>query len=317
MTLEVFRFALSITAPIFIVLFIGTLLMRLQVINDAFVASATKLVFNVTLPALLFLNIVTADVHVRESLGLVGFGVAATLVIYLLLELIIPKLVTPAADRGVVIQGSFRSNMGIIGLAYCVNAYGEAVYSTAAVYLAIVTIAYNVLSVITLTRWLSASGSVAEISKSVLWGVAKNPLIIAIAAALLVSAMRLPIPPLAIKTGNYFAQMTLPLALLCAGASLSFKAMGDMKNTLITTIGKLLVAPLLITLAAVAFGFQGMELGTIFLMSSAPSASVSYVMARAMGGNATLAANAIVMTTLLSLITTSLGAALLRAFQLS
>jgi hypothetical protein len=51
-------------------------------------------------------------------------------------------------------------------------------------------------------------------------------------------------------------------------------------------------------------------------MSSAPTAAASYVMVRAMGGNATLAANIIVLTTLGSLVTTSLIMFLLRGFAL-
>lgn len=39
-------------------------------------------------------------------------------------------------------------------------------------------------------------------------------------------------------------------------------------------------------------------MGILLLMSSAPTAAASYVMTKAMGGNATLAANIIALTTL-------------------
>jgi hypothetical protein len=51
-------------------------------------------------------------------------------------------------------------------------------------------------------------------------------------------------------------------------------------------------------------------------MSSAPTAAASYVMVRAMGGNAVLAANIVVLTTLGSILTTSLGITVLRGMGL-
>ncbi|MEG3027941.1 MAG: AEC family transporter, partial [Aeromonas sp.] len=49
----------------------------------------------------------------------------------------------------------------------------------------------------------------------------------------------------------------------------------------------------------------------LFLISSTPTAAASYVMTRAMGGDSVLAANIIATTTLGSLVSTSLGAALM------
>ena len=55
-----------------------------------------------------------------------------------------------------------------------------------------------------------------------------------------------------------------------------------------------------------------MDLGILFLLSASPTAAASYVMTRAMGGNAGLAANIIVLTTLGSILGSSLGITLLR-----
>lgn len=314
---DVFYFAFSITAPIFIVLLVGSFLRTKEFVDDAFVATSSKLVFHIALPALLFVNIIEANIDLHQSIGLVTFALLATLVIYLLLEISVPWFIQPASDRGTVVQGAFRANMGIIGLAYCVNAYGSEVYSLAAIYLALVTIAFNVLSVTTLVRW-QTDGDTANRRRfgDVFWGVIKNPLIVSICVALSLNLLDVSLPQVLLQTGHYFAQITLPLALLVAGASLNIKRDNQLKNALITAVLKLILIPLLIVLAALSLGFKGMELGVLFLMCSAPSASVSYVMARALGGNATLAANVIVITTLASLFTTSMGVIILRAWGL-
>jgi predicted permease len=314
---QALQFAAGITLPIFIVLFMGTLLKRLGQLDDAFIATASRLSFNVALPALLFLSIVRADIDLARNMALVFYGLISTTVVYILLELIIPKLLRHKPDIGVVIQGSFRSNMGIVGLAYCINAYGDAAYATASVYLAVVTILFNILAVITLTRWQNEKQSARGLLTTISASLTKNPLIIAIVSALVINQIGLPLPDTVLQAGNYFAQLALPLALLCAGASLNFKSGRDAHPAILATVLRLAIIPFAISAVGVLVGFRGMDLGVLFLMASAPTAAASYVMARAMGGNATLAANIIAMTTIISLVTTGLGAALLRGLGLT
>ena len=308
---ETITFALQITTPIFLMLLIGASLKRYHVINDQFVATGSKLVFNVALPTFLFVNIATSEINIKASLNLVSYGILATIVVYLILEIIIPRLVTAHSERGVVIQGSFRANMGIVGLAYCVNAFGDDVYTHAAVYLALVTIVFNILSVITLTRWSSKSSSLGLIR--IAKNIAKNPLILAISSGLLINLYQLPLPLLVLQVGQYFSDLTLPLALICIGGSITFKNSDNWRLTSLIAANKLIIIPAAITSTAVTLGFSGTELAVIFLMCSAPTATVSYIMVKAIGGNDSLAANAIAVTILLSILTTSIGLVLLRA----
>jgi hypothetical protein len=215
----------------------------------------------------------------------------------------------PPLERGVVVQGAFRSNMGIVGLAYCANAYGEVGLAAASIYLGPVTILFNVLAVITLNRSLNKHRSVA----GTLFDIARNPLILGIVLALPVAWTHVQLPSILLQSGEYFAQMTLPLALLCTGASLSLKALReDSHNAVIASVGKLLIVPFIITLGGYWLGFRDMDLGILFLMTSSPTAAASYIMVRAMSGNAVLAANIIALTTFGSILVASMGVALLR-----
>jgi predicted permease len=90
----------------------------------------------------------------------------------------------------------------------------------------------------------------------------------------------------------------------------------ESRNALISAAGKTLLSPLVLTTMAYLAGFNGMELGIVFLMSAAPTAAASYVMARAMGGNAALAANVIVLSTIGSVVVTTLGISCLQHLQL-
>jgi len=125
-------------------------------------------------------------------------------------------------------------------------------------------------------------------------------------------------PDLALKVGNYFASMTLPLALLCIGATLDLKALRATSSlALKATAYKLIFLPVPMVLGAWLVGYEGMTLGVLFLVFSCPTAAASYVMARAMGGNAALAANIVALTTLLGTLTISVGVFALHWFKLS
>jgi hypothetical protein len=203
--------------------------------------------------------------------------------------------------------------MAIIGLAYCVNAYGEAGMAAAALYVGLVTIVFNILAVISLSTSLHASQNVWQVLRAV----ALNPLIIGIVLALPISIAGLRLPEIVIQSGEYFARMTLPLALLCTGAALDFRSLrNDPRDAVLAATGKLVAVPLLFVLAGAALGFRGMDLGILLLMSSAPSAAAGYAMVRAMGGNAVLAANIIALTTVGSLFFTSAGIVILKSLGL-
>lgn len=310
---EVLGFSLSVTGPIFVILTLGVVLRRRGMLSDGFIDSGSRLVFTIALPALIFSSIAKTRISDSANLSLIGFGVIMTLVVYLALEWIAARRIEPPEDRGVVVQGAFRSNMGIIGLAYTVNAYGDAGLVAASLYVGLITILFNVLSVITLSRSLSRSRGV----RSIVRGIATNPLIIGIVLALPVSWLELALPSVVRQSVEYFADMTLPVALICTGASLNFRSLRtELRSTVFATASKLLAVPVLFTVIGIAVGFRGIDLGVLLLMSSAPTAAASYAMVRAMGGNSALAANIVVLTTLGSIFTTTFAITLLRALQL-
>ncbi|AWI76252.1 transporter [Parazoarcus communis] len=311
--LAVLSFSFSVTGPIFIILALGIWLRRTGMLNDGFIEGGSRIVFSIGLPAVLFLSIAKTEFGEATNLGLIAFGLIGTFLVFLLLEWVAARWVEPAEDRGVVVQGGFRSNMGIIGLAYCVNAYGDAGLVAAALYLGLVTILFNVLAVVTLSRSLHRRQGTGRMVK----GIVTNPLIIGIVLALPVSWLQIPLPKVAVQSAQYFADLTLPLALLCTGATLNFRSLRlEMSNTLLAASSKLVLVPLLFALGGIVVGFRGVDLGVLLLMSSAPTAAASYVMVRAMGGNSVLAANIIALTTLGSILCTSIGIVVLKGLQL-
>ncbi|MDO6475802.1 AEC family transporter [Alteromonas sp. 1_MG-2023] len=308
-----FSFITETLLPVLILLLMGWLFFRIKWLNESFVEAGSKLVFNVTLPALLFLSISQADFAHAANFPLIGVGIAGTLIMCALLVLTARMTVTPYQARGVVVQGGFRANMGIIGLAYCANTYGPEGLAAASVYLGCITILFNILSVIVLNFYQTGHRSVSKQIK----GITKNPLIISIVVALPFSYYSWTLPDAILKTGEYVSQLTLPLALICTGASLQFRSFSaDWFNITLSTVSKCILYPALMVGLAYLAGFTGMSLGIVLLLSIAPTAAASYVMVRNMGGDHRLAASIIAVSTLVSLPVTALAFGTLTAMNL-
>lgn len=298
MQASTFDFAITVIGPVLVLLIMGNVLLRAKLINDEFVATGSKLVFTVALPALLFISISQADFSKAANPVLIITGLTGTLGYFLVLMLASHLMVPNRQATGVVTQGGFRANMGIIGLAYCAQTYGNDGLAAASVYLGMVTILFNVLSVFILNFYQEGKRSLTSQIK----GIVKNPLIIAIVIALPFSYFDWQLPVLLTTTGEYFAQLTLPLALLCTGASLQFRSFSaDWFNISLSSLSKCVFYPAVMVGLAYAAGLRGMPLGIVLLMTIAPTAAASYVMVRTLGGDYRLAASIIAITTVLSL----------------
>ncbi|VTR61058.1 auxin efflux carrier [Serratia fonticola] len=157
MSWETWSFAFSVTVPNLLMMLLGILLRHWRLLDDRFIDGATKLVFNLALPCLLFFSIATNHPQLRDNFALVIYGAVGTIVTFLLLEIAAKWLVKEPRERGVFVQGGFRANTAIVGLAYAMTAYGDEGVAIASLYLTVTVILFNVLSVITLTRSLQGA----------------------------------------------------------------------------------------------------------------------------------------------------------------
>jgi predicted permease len=302
--LAVVQQTISVTAPVFSMLFLGVLLKRLGLIDGAFINTASALVFRGTLPTLLFLGIVQADLSTALQPALLLYFVIATLGCFLL-AWGWAILRCPEADRGIYTQGAFRGNNGIIGLALATSMYGDYGLSVGAVLGGVVILSYNTLSAIILAIYSpQAKTDVWSLSKSIL----SNPLIIGVLAAIPFALWQIALPDWLLTSAEYFAQMSLPLALICIGGTLTLESLRQSSGMAISSsLMKVFWLPLVATLGAWLWGFRGADLAILFLYFASPTAAASFVMAKAVGGNHQLAAAIIVLSTLATVVTTNLG----------
>ncbi|MBU3070528.1 AEC family transporter [Aestuariicella sp. G3-2] len=314
MFLEVLRFTVSVTAPIFLWLVLGAALKGLGLLSEKWIHRGSTFVFYVSLPLLMFTSTVRQPIADAVEPLLFGICLIATLFILTVSRLWAKRDSLPQEDATVMQQGALRGNLGIIGILLCINAYGDGILAQVSLLMAMITIAYNIISVYIFVDGLNEGRlSPALLLKSLL----KNPLILAILAALPLALMDFSIDSRVLGVSDLFVKYTLPIALICIGGTLSYRSVKDNVQPLLkTAFLKLVLMPVVAILPLILMDQHGQNLGMVFLLMSSPTAAASFVMAKAYRGNATLAANIVVFTTIGSLLSISLGVFLLTFWQL-
>ncbi len=214
---------LNVILPIFLVIFLGYLLKITQFVTDSLVQALNQLVYNILLPVLIFWEISRSPF--QESFN--GWLVAATFIpmgIFFALFLSTGRpLGFAPAQIGSLTQGSFRGNIAYIGLALVANIYGTLGLSKAGVLAGFMIPFMNFLSIAGLL--LSQPNPKMKHQLGVLTrSIFLNPLVLASFLGLLFSFYCLQLPPVLANTFRLLSNLSLPLALLSMGGSLSFRA---------------------------------------------------------------------------------------------
>ncbi len=308
-----FGAALTVSLPTFGWVLLGVVLARLGLLSEYWINLVSRLAFNYGLPVMLFAGAAGVDYSAMGGADYLLAGVLATLATAGLAWAYSGWRGHELPLRGIFVQAAFRSNLAIVGIALAVSAYGERGPQLAALPVAVMTALYNVLAVWVLD--VSHGGRTSAVS--LVKGILSNPLIIGILAGVVLSLSPLPVPALVDPLSAGLSTFFLPLMLVCIGGSIR---LGELRRagaySWEASVWRLCVAPLVAVVLALLLGVHGEALGVLFLLVASPVAASSFVMVVAVGGDGALAARVVVLTTLLSAITVTLGFYLLSLLSL-
>ncbi len=309
-----FIVSINTSLPVFILVFLGIILKKTGFINDNFIDKANLIVFNVSLPCLIFIKISAADFKSVFSSEEIIIACSATFLFFIISWIIAGFTIKDGRTKGAFIQGSYRSNVAIIGLALANNLFGPSGLTRAAIVISFLMPLYTVLSVLALTVPVQKSSS----SKlAILKNIATNPLIIALFLAVPFSIFKIDFPVIFRQSVTLLSEITIPLALLCIGGSLNFRAMKEkFIPAMVSSFIKLAVMPFTGTAIAVHMGLRGESLGILFIALSTPAAVSSYIMAKAMDSDDELAGHIVLITTLGAIVTVAGGIFILKSLGL-
>ncbi len=297
--MQLFSETITIVLPIFLVIGLGTLLKHFNLVDEPFLRQTNRLVYVIFLPLLLFYKIGTADFsHFFNGPLVIGSSLVIVLGFFLT-YLYSGWRQYPASLRGSFCQGSFRGNLAYIGLAICLNAYGEDGLTKAGILMGFLVPVLNLFAILALL--LPHQGKDKEKTPSLIVQTLLNPLIIASFFGIIWSYWNLPIPLIIDHSLKITTGLTLPLALMAIGGGFSFAQLkGDLIHAGLASSVKLVLLPLLALLLLVPLGVAGADLGIGILMAGTPAATATYIMAQQMRGDAELAGSIVMLSTLAS-----------------
>ena len=300
--MENFIYSVDATFPIFLV--IGYILKQIGMLNDNFVTVANRFNFKVTLPFMLFRDISGVDIRAVFDIRYVLFCALVSTACFWIIWGGVKLFLKDQSMRGAFVQASFRSSAAVMGLAFIQNMYGSSAMGPLMIVSAVPL--YNIFSVIVLTFEGAHSGEVdpKQKIKAACINIAKNPIILGILAGLIVGLLGIDFPVIVDKTVNSVAQMATPLALITIGAGFEGrKALAKIRPTIVASMIKLVIQPLIFLPVAAWMGFRGEQMIAILIMLASPTTPSCYIMAKNMDNDGVLTASVIVMTTLLAAFT--------------
>lgn len=278
---------------------LGLLLKYIGWIDDIFAEKMNRFVFLVPLPVLVFHDLATVDFSQVWDTRFVLFCLLAT-VASIAISAAVSFLWKDRTIQGEFIQSSYRSSAALLGIAFIQNIYGTAGMAPLMIIGSVPL--YNVMAVAMLSVFCPGREKLSsKVVRMTLRGIVTNPIIIGIAAGLLWSALKIPMPHIVEKTVTSISGMATPMGLMAMGASFDVhRAFAKARPALTAAVLKLVGFCALFLPVAIQMGFREEKLVAILVMLGSATTVSCFVMAKNMGHDGILSSSVIMLTTFFS-----------------
>lgn len=321
--LHILQTAVNAVFPVVLMTLLGYVLQRIGFLSKEFIKVGSKFSFKVLMPCMLFVNVYNIENFASIRWDVVIYCVVILVIIFLL-GLVSAIATTKIPERrGVILQGTFRSNMAIMGLSLASVLGGPEAIATSAIVSAFTLPVMNVLAVIALTIFVKPDDASKVSVGSILKGIITNPIIDGILVGmvfLLFRALQIRIFGRVVFALNdqlkwvYTAlsnikTMASPFALMILGAQFDFSASkGMLREIIVGSVWRIILAPALAIGIAVLLSkytpilnFGVNEYPALIALFGTPAAVSSAIMAGQMHNDQQLGTQLVVWTSLCSI----------------
>lgn len=293
---------------LFCIIMIGYLIARIKIVSEDFGRNSSALIINVTSPALILSAAMTdsSGISIGETVQVFIIAVLFFILAPMAATVLVKVLRIPKSQQNLYKYMTVFSNVGFMGFPVIESIYGK----TAVFYAAIFNMVFNVFIYTMGVSMMSGNteGKKIDVKKLI------NPGIIAALAACIIALLRLPVPAVVVNLCSMLGNITSPLAMIVIGISLSdlsFKEVFKEYRLYPYTIIKQLVLPVLL-IPVLGFVIPSEYiLGITIIIIAMPVATMSVIMSYTYGEDTALAAKSVFITTLATVFTIPLIAALL------
>ena len=289
---------------LFLLMTAGFIADKCKVMNADLNRGLSKLVLNVTLPAMVLAAVLKADHSLETAQVFVLLGVAVGLYLFLIpLGYLFTKLLAVNdGEKGVYRYSFIFGNIGFMGFPVVAAIYaGDAVM--AVFYASFFQLPFCFLNY-TLGVHLMAG---EDAPKRPLWKAALQPGVIVPIVGLALYLLNVSMPDVIVGTADKLGSITTPASMLIIGATV---AEMPLRNVFVTwrlypaTVIKIAIVPGLfwVLLRALSLPLDPIMLGVAVIMAAMPTANSSTMLCHTYGGDAELAASSVVVTTIASVV---------------
>ncbi|MBR4165057.1 MAG: AEC family transporter, partial [Lachnospiraceae bacterium] len=232
-----------------------------------------------------------------------------TVVILLFLLWFIPRIEKDPARQGSLIHTGFRGNAMLYALPIAQAVFKDSVPEIT-IALALVVLVNNVCSVPLMEHYRNRvhrgkDGSEEKASfGSLVLGVLKTPIFLAVVLGVLWSFLKLPMPALCAEVITDLSATVVPLAFLALGASMSLSHLhSNSRNVMIVVFLRLILFPAVFLIWPILAGWNERAVVAVMVTFACPSALMAYSMSDAYDCDGTLAGEVVSISSFIAIFT--------------
>ena len=290
------------TLPFFAILGLGYFAARARFFPEQATAHLTKFVFYFALSAMIFRFAATLNLAGVFHAPSVLAYLTGTLAVYLLATIVALMRKTGLEQAAIEAQCAAIGNVGFLGIPMLVLLMGPAAVGPVMIVLATDLIVFGSLIVILISAKRDGRMSLAVLGPVAL-GLLKNPMVMAMAAGLIWSALALPLPAPALDFLTLLGAAATPGALFAIGASLAAKSAERKSIAIWLSTAKLALHPLAVAFAAtVLFEVPPFTAAVMIAAAAMPTAGNVYILAQHYGIAPVRVSSTILISTVVSVL---------------
>ena len=283
--MELILTVLQIVAPVFLLAVVGFAWVKIGWEYE--VEFVTRIAMTLSVPALIFVALMKADIS-RETLS--GLFMAS-LVAYIILAIvfwIVSKVM--GLDRSTFWAPLIFGNTGNLGLPLALFAFGETGLSYAVIVFAVMAVGSFSVGV-----WMvSGGGSLRKVFH--------EPISWATIAGAIFLTQGWQTPVWATNTLELMGQMAIPMMLITLGVALARLQVTTLMRAVFLSVIKLIISVVIAWFVGRWFGLNDVAFGVLVVQIATPVAVTSYLLAQKYGADANEVAGLVIVSTVLSVI---------------
>jgi predicted permease len=283
--MELILTVLQIVAPVFLLAAVGFAWVKVGWEYE--VEFVTRIAMTLSVPALIFVALMQADIS-RETLSGLFMASLAAYVVLAIVFWVISKVM--GLDLPTFWAPLIFGNTGNLGLPLALFAFGETGLSYAVIVFAVMAVGSFSVGV-----WMvSGGGSLRKVFREPMsWATVAG-------AIFLINGWETPV--WATNTLELMGQMAIPMMLITLGVALARLQVTTLTRAIFLSVVKLVTSVAIAWLVGRWFGLNDIAFGVLVVQIATPVAVTSYLLAQKYGADANEVAGLVIVSTVLSVI---------------